>query len=99
MSSFLDKLNKAFENRTRLGIMSVLMVEEQVDFKRLKELLHLTDGNLASHLTALEKENYITIEKKFIGKKPNTSYTVTHTGRKAFRDHLDALEAMLKEIR
>ncbi|MFN8713914.1 MAG: winged helix-turn-helix domain-containing protein [Bacteroidota bacterium] len=99
MSHFLHQLNKAFENRTRLGIMSVLAVNERADFNRLKELLDLTDGNLASHLTALEKENYIEVQKQFIGKKPNTSYLITETGRAAFRSHLDALEAMLKEIR
>jgi DNA-binding MarR family transcriptional regulator len=99
MSSFLHQLNKAFENRTRLGIMSVLAVNERADFNRLKELLDLTDGNLASHLTALEKENYIEVQKQFIGKKPNTSYLITETGRTAFRLHLDALEAMLKEMR
>jgi DNA-binding MarR family transcriptional regulator len=99
MSHFLHQLNKAFENRTRLGIMSVLAVNERADFNRLKELLVLTDGNLASHLTALEKENYIEVQKQFIGKKPNTSYLITETGRAAFRSHLDALEAMLKEIR
>lgn len=99
MSHFLHQLNKAFENRTRLGIMSVLAVNERADFNRLKELLDLTDGNLASHLTALEKENYIEVQKQFIGKKPNTSYIITETGRAAFRSHLDALEAMLKEMR
>lgn len=99
MSHFLHQLNKAFENRTRLGIMSILAVNERADFNRLKELLDVTDGNLASHLTALEKETYIEIQKQFIGKKPNTSYLITETGRAAFRSHLDALEAMLKEIR
>ncbi|MGL5891933.1 MAG: winged helix-turn-helix domain-containing protein [Bacteroidia bacterium] len=99
MSNFLHQLNKAFENRTRLGIMSVLAVNERADFNRLKELLDLTDGNLASHLNALEKETYIEVQKQFIGKKPNTSYLITETGRAAFRAHLDALEAMLKEMR
>jgi DNA-binding MarR family transcriptional regulator len=99
MSNYLHLLNKAFENRSRLGIMSVLAVNERVDFNRLKELLELTDGNLASHLTALERENYIEVQKQFIGKKPNTSYLLTDAGRAAFRSHLDALEAMLREMR
>jgi DNA-binding MarR family transcriptional regulator len=92
MSHFLHQLNKAFENRTRLGIMSVLAVNERADFNRLKELLDLTDGNLASHLTALEKENYIEVQKQFIGKKPNTSYQASTEGRKAFTEHLDAFK-------
>lgn len=99
MSNYLHQLNKAFENRSRLGIMSVLAVNERVDFNRLKELLELTDGNLASHLTALERENYIEVQKQFIGKKPNTSYLLTDAGRAAFRSHLGALEAMLREMR
>jgi DNA-binding MarR family transcriptional regulator len=99
MSNFLLQLNKAFENRARLGIMSVLMVNDDVEFNRLKELLQLTDGNLASHIAALEKENFIEVKKQFIGKKPNTTYMATSEGKKAFSEHLDALEKMLNQIR
>ena len=77
--------------------MSALMVNESLDFNRLKELLGVTDGNLASHLKALEKVAYINVEKQFIGRKPNTQYSTTQTGRKAFNDHLNALEALLRE--
>ena len=97
MKSLIDDLNKAFENRIRLGIMSVLMVHDWVDFNTLKETLWLTDGNLASHLSALEKIEYLQIRKQFIGKKPNTSYSVTVAGRKAFSDHLDALENLIRK--
>lgn len=96
MKNIIDQLNKAFENRVRLGVMSVLMVNEWMDFNALKELLQVTDGNLASHLSALEKSGYVQVRKSFIGKKPNTSYGATREGRKAFQDHLDALEALLK---
>ena len=92
----IGELNKAFESRVRLGIMSILLVNESVDFNMLKELLQVTDGNIASHITALEKFNYIEIRKQFIGKKPNTSYAVTKSGKKAFADHLDALERLIK---
>ncbi len=92
----IGELNKAFESRVRLGIMSILLVNESVDFNTLKELLQVTDGNIASHITALEKFNYIEIRKQFIGKKPNTSYAVTKSGKKAFADHLDALEKLIK---
>ncbi len=92
----IGELNKAFESRVRLGIMSILMVNESVDFLNLKEMLQVTDGNIASHVTALEKLQYIEIKKQFIGKKPNTSYSVTNTGRKAFTEHLDALEKLIK---
>ncbi len=76
--------------------MSILLVNESVDFNTLKDLLQVTDGNIASHITALEKLNYIEIRKQFIGKKPNTSYAVTKSGKKAFADHLDALEKLIK---
>lgn len=95
MKSIIEKLNKAFENRIRLGIMSMLVVNEYVDFKAMKETLDVSDGNLASHLSALEKKEYIEVRKQFIGKKPNTSYRVTKSGRQAFRSHLDALEELL----
>jgi DNA-binding MarR family transcriptional regulator len=92
----IGELNKAFESRVRLGIMSILLVNESVDFNTIKELLKVTDGNIASHITALEKLNYIEIRKQFIGKKPNTSYAVTLSGKKAFAEHLDALERLIK---
>jgi DNA-binding MarR family transcriptional regulator len=92
-----DKLDKAFENRLRLQIMSVLMVNDRYDFNSLKELLQVTDGNLASHLKGLEKEEYIVVHKSFLGRKPNTNYESTEKGKKAFRQHLDALEQLIKQ--
>ena len=97
MKNYFEDLNKAFESRIRLGIMSILMVNDWIDFGTLKEMLNITDGNLASHIAALEKEEYIEIKKQFVGKKPNTSYAVTKAGKKAFNDHLDALEKILKK--
>lgn len=96
MKNIIENINKAFESRVRLGIMSVLMVNDWVDFNTFKETLNVTDGNLASHLTALEKINYIDVRKSFIGKKPNTSYSASKEGKKAFKDHLDALETLIK---
>jgi DNA-binding MarR family transcriptional regulator len=92
----IGELNKAFESRVRLGIMSILMVNERVEFTTLKETLNVTDGNIASHISALEKLHYVLVKKQFIGKKPNTTYTVTKLGRKAFSEHLDALEKLIK---
>ncbi len=97
MKNYIADLNKAFESRVRLGIMSILLVNDVVDFGMLKEQLQLTDGNMASHLTALEKVQYITITKKFVGKKPNTTYTVTKEGKKAFNLHIDALEKLIQK--
>lgn len=97
MKNYIQQLNKAFENRIRLGIMSILMVNDWVEFSLLKETLDITDGNLASHISALEKLEYVEVKKQFIGKKPNTTYAVTKVGKKAFNEHLDALEKLLKE--
>jgi DNA-binding MarR family transcriptional regulator len=92
-----EKLDKAFENRLRLQIMSVLMVNARYDFNSLKELLDTTDGNLASHLKGLEKEEYIVVHKTFLGRKPNTTYEATEKGKTAFRQHLDALEKLIEQ--
>ena len=96
MDSLINKLNKAFESRVRLGIMSVLMVNDSMDFNSMKQLLNITDGNLASHLKALEKEEFIVVKKQFLGRKPNTSYAATEYGRAAFNQHLKALEELIK---
>lgn len=92
----IDNLNKLFDSRVRLGIMSVLMVNESVSFNNLKELMSITDGNLASHLKALEEHKIIRVEKGFIGRKTNTTYTITKAGEKAFKAHLEALEKMIR---
>lgn len=92
----INDLHKAFESRIRLGIMSVLAVNESADFTSLKEYLDVTDGNLASHLKALEKETFIHLEKSFVDRKPNTKYFITKEGRTAFENHLSALEKLIK---
>ncbi|MCA0364006.1 MAG: transcriptional regulator [Spirosomataceae bacterium] len=92
----LERFNKTFESKARLGIMSVLMVNESVNFNTLKDLLQLTDGNLATHLKSLEDAGYISVTKEFIGRKPNTLYTATADGKKAFVDHLNVLEQLIK---
>jgi len=92
----IDGLHKAFESRIRLGIMSALAVNDRIDFSSLKEFLEVTDGNLASHLKALEKEAFIGVEKSFIGRKPNTKYFMTTEGKKAFNDHLGVLEKLIR---
>ncbi|WP_196891191.1 winged helix-turn-helix domain-containing protein [Aureivirga marina] len=96
MKDILLHINKTFDHRIRLGIMSALVVNDAVDFKSLKELLGVTDGNLASHLKALEKEEFILVQKQFIGRKPNTKYSATSTGKEAFKKHIEALEQIIK---
>ncbi len=96
MKTIINNLNKAFESRIRLGIMSALAVNNSLDFSALKEYLEVTDGNLASHLKALEKEEYIVMKKSFIGRKPNTNYYITMLGKKAFEEHISALEKLIR---
>ena len=95
MKDLLKHINKIFDHRIRLGIMSTLMVNDSIDFKELKHLLGITDGNLASHIKALEQARYILVKKQFIGKKPNTKYTATQIGKKAFKSHIEALEKII----
>ena len=90
-----DQLNKAFESRVRLGLMSILSVNSWISYKEIKNLLEVTDGNLASHIQSLEKIKYLEIKKQFIGKKPLTTYKVTKMGKEAFEKHIEGLEKLL----
>ena len=96
MKHLIHTLNKAFDHRVRLGVMAVLMANESVSFNDLKEVLNLTDGNLASHVAALEKAEYVLVSKQFVGKKPNTTYSATAAGKTAFQQHLQTLEKLLR---
>jgi len=95
--NIIQSLNKEFESRIRLGIMSVLMVNDWVNCLEMKELLDITDGNLASHIAALEKNKYISVKKEFEGKKTKTSYKVTALGRKECTKHLSILESLIRK--
>src|ERR671920_606286 len=96
MKNPIENLNKIFDSRIRLGIMSALMVNDEINFNDLKELIQVTDGNLASHLKTLEESNFVKVQKGFIGRKTNTTYSVTKPGEKAFKAHIEALEQMIK---
>lgn len=99
MRQEFEQLNKLFDSRVRIGIMSALMVNEQVSFNELKQLLDVTDGNLASHLKALEEHQCVNVSKGFIGRKTNTTYSITVTGQDLFRGHIAALEKILQQIK
>jgi len=94
-----ENLDKVLEHRVRLQIMSVLVTNDGYEFNSLKEMLGVTDGNLASHIKALEREKYLSVSKSFVDRKPNTKYKITERGRNAFKKHLDALEAVVKQTR
>ena len=99
MKNPIEHLNKVFDSRIRLGIMSALMVNDAVSFNELKELLDITDGNLASHLKTLEETEYVKVQKGFIGRKTNTTYSITRNGEKAFKLHLEALTKMIGSVK
>jgi DNA-binding MarR family transcriptional regulator len=99
LNTGIENLHKAFDNRIRLGIMSALVVNDDLNFNALKELLDITDGNLASHLKALEEHGFIKVAKGFIGRKTNTLYSITKAGEKAFKAHIDALEKMIQQLK
>lgn len=98
MKNPIEKFNKVFESRVRLGVMSVLAVNEEMNFNDLKQLLEVTDGNLATHLGVLEENGFVRIHKGFIGKKTRTTYAITKSGERAFKNHLEALENMIKNL-
>ena len=99
VSNPINGLNKVFESRIRLGVMSILMVNEEISFNDLKQMLEVTDGNLATHLVNLEENGFIKIHKGFIGKKTNTTYAITKSGEKAFNEHIKALEEMIRGMK
>ena len=99
MKNPINGLNKIFESRIRLGVMSILMVNEEINFNDLKQLLEVTDGNLATHLVNLEENGFIKVHKGFVGRKTNTTYAITKQGEKAFNEHIAALETMIKAVK
>ena len=99
MKNPITGLNKIFESRIRLGVMSILMVNEEINFNDLKQMLEVTDGNLATHLVNLEENGFIKVHKGFVGKKTNTTYVITKAGEKAFNDHISALEVLIKRVK
>lgn len=95
----ISGLNKIFDNRIRLGVMSIVMVNDEISFNDLKQLLEVTDGNLATHLQTLEENGFLKVHKGFVGRKTNTTYSITKAGEKAFKDHLEGLEKMIKGVK
>lgn len=83
------------EVRSRL--VSLLVANDELPFKALKEMLAVSDGNLSSHLAKLEKEQYIKIEKTFEGKRPKTLVRLTRTGQKAFEAYIETLKHFIED--
>jgi DNA-binding MarR family transcriptional regulator len=92
-------LNEIIHQPVRLCIMAALMAlkpREEVDFNTLRDLLEVTEGNLGAHLRKLEEAGYIAVNKTFVERKPRTYISASVEGRKAFKEHVTALEKRLK---
>jgi DNA-binding PadR family transcriptional regulator len=98
VKDIIHRLNPAFDQRNRLGIMALLVNEDVLEHNTLRDLLDLTDGNLASHLRALESQAYVRADKAFIDRKPRTTYRATEEGKRAFVEHLKAMEDLIDEV-
>ena len=95
----MAELNETIHQPVRLRIMAALVTldsGDEVDFTYLRDLLDVTDGNLGAHLRKLEEAGYIAVNKTFVERKPHTYVAATAAGRKVFREHVAALESILK---
>ena len=95
----MAELNETIHQPVRLRVMAALVTlapSAEVDFTYLRKLLEVTDGNLGAHLRKLEEAGYITVNKTFVDRKPRTFVSATAEGRKVFREHVAALESILK---
>lgn len=93
-----EGLDRVIHERARLGIMTILVGEEEAEFSALKRSLALSDGNLNAHMKVLEKKGYVTVKKEFVGNRPRTTYRATDRGKRALREYIDTLERFLKKI-
>lgn len=95
----IERLDDVIHGRVRLGIMAHLAKAGAASFNELKDALNATQGNLSVHLRKLEEAGYVTIEKGFLGRKPNTQVRLTKKGRAAFSDYLDSLSRLIEGAR
>jgi DNA-binding transcriptional ArsR family regulator len=95
----VEGLDPLLHERGRLAIVSVLAATPRLTFTELRGALEMTDGNLSVHLQKLEEKGYVTIDKQFVGRRPQTSCQLTRQGRQAFQRYLDHLEALVQQGR
>jgi DNA-binding transcriptional ArsR family regulator len=92
-------LDRIIHERTRLGMVSALAVNESLSFSELKTLLGTTDGNLSVHARKLELATYVTCTKQFEGRVPKTRYRLSAAGRRALEAYLNHMEALIRVTR
>lgn len=98
-NKIFQNINDIFGPKSRLGIMTILAINEEADFSTLKKQLDMSDGNLGAHMNVLEKSGYVEVIKAFVDRRPKTTYKLTEHGRKAFSEHLKQLEAIIKKVK
>jgi DNA-binding PadR family transcriptional regulator len=91
----LPELNPVIHGKLRLAVLSLLLAIEQAEFTWLREKTGSTDGNLGAQLLKLEEAGYVTVEKKFVMRKPQSVYRITEGGRQALADYVQALKQLL----
>ncbi len=91
----LPELNPVVHGRLRLAVLSLLSGVEEAEFTWLRAKTGATDGNLGAQLTTLEEAGYVAVEKKFVMRKPQTSYRLTENGREALAEYVQALKQLL----
>ncbi len=94
-----ETLDRLIHERLRLGIVSALAANESLTFNDLKNLMHITDGNLSVHARKLEDAGYISCKKFFDGRVPKTEYRLSTAGRRALEGYLNHMETLIKKMR
>jgi DNA-binding MarR family transcriptional regulator len=92
-----EHIDPVIHERTRLAIVSALVVAPEMSFKELKAMLSLTDGNLSAHSRTLEEAGYIKVRKSFQGRRPHTTMRLTRKGRQVFQRYLATLRRIIKQ--
>jgi DNA-binding HxlR family transcriptional regulator len=94
-----QKFERLIHERSRLGIISALAVNESLSFNDLKKLVRTTDGNLSVHARKLEDAGYLACTKSFDGRTPKTEYSLTRAGKRALEQYLNHMEALIRMMR
>jgi DNA-binding MarR family transcriptional regulator len=92
-----QQLDEIIHSRIRLAVIAVLVSVESAQFTYLKEKVGATDGNLSVHLKKLEEARYVAVEKRFVDRKPLSTYRLTSKGRTAFELYVERLGEMIKK--
>jgi len=91
------KLDRVIHEKGRLAIMSMLAASAELSFTEMRDALGMTDGNLTTHIRALQQEGYVSVAKSYQNRRPLTTCALTAAGRKAFAEYIDLLEKIVRQ--